>query len=297
MTKKRIIIFVLISSLLPWTALLISSLCGNTYESDATNLILSFAMLCPTIAVLATIKLTKEDILLVGEKSLNLGISLKGNKKWWFLLGIFTPVFYVELGYLFYYVLFPKAYDLALLDEVIEIFGFKLEFIWIVTIYYMISAIWFSVCALGEEIGWRAYLYPKLEELMGEGKALIVGGVIWAVWHFPMLYIGHNFGKGYWGEPWSGFVAFTIYCVAVGSVLYFFTKKTKSVWVAGFMHSIHNTLAGASLLRVMQTKEGVPAFALESPVSMLLTSIPVIVLGSALICVSFMKKKKTKKVS
>ena len=196
MTIKRILIYVLISSFLPWIVLLVSSLCGNTYESDVTQVILSFAMLCPAIAVFATIKLTKEDILVAGEKSLNLGISLKGKKKWWFLLGIFTPVIYVELGYLLYYVFFPKAYDLALLDEAITIFGVKREYIWVVTFYFMLSAIWLSVGGLGEEIGWRAYLYPKLEELMGEGKALLVGGVIWAVWHFPMLYIGHNFGKG-----------------------------------------------------------------------------------------------------
>lgn len=295
MTIKRILIYVLISFLLPWIVLLVSSLCGNTYESDVTQVILSFAMLCPAIAVFATIKLTKEDILVAGEKSLNLGISLKGKKKWWFLLGIFTPVIYVELGYLFYYLLFPKAYDLALLDEAITIFGVKREFIWVVTFYFMLSAIWLSVGGLGEEIGWRAYLYPKLEELMGEGKALLVGGVIWAVWHFPMLYIGHNFGKGYWGEPWSGFAVFTIYCVMIGSVLYFFTKKTKSVWVAGFMHSIHNTIAGASLLKMMQTEEGVPKWALESPVSMLLSSVPVIILGSVLIGISFYKSKSRAK--
>lgn len=297
MTIKRILIYILISFLLPWTALLISGMCGNTYESGMTQLILSLAMLCPTIAVFATIKLTKEDILVAGEKSLNLGISLTGKKKWWFLLGIFTPVIYVELGYLLYYVFFPKAYDLALLDEVVAIFGIKREMLWVVTIYFMMSSIWLSVCALGEEIGWRAYLYPKLEEVMGEGKALLVGGVIWAVWHFPMLYIGHNFGKGYWGEPWTGFAAFTIYCVAIGSVLHFFTKKTKSVWVAGFMHSIHNTISGASLLKLMQTEEGVPAWALESPVSMLLSSVPVIILGSVLIGISFGKKKKTENAS
>ena len=192
-----------------------------------------------------------------------------------------------------YYVFFPRAYDLTLLDELVAIFGIKREMLWVVTIYFMMSSIWLSVCALGEEIGWRAYLYPKLEEVMGEGKALLVGGVIWAVWHFPMLYIGHNFGKGYWGEPWTGFAAFTIYCVAIGSVLYFFTKKTKSVWVAGFMHSIHNTIAGASLLKMMQTEDGVPKWALESPVSMLLSSVPVIILGSILIGISFGKKKKT----
>ena len=59
------------------------------------------------------------------------------------------------------------------------------------------------------------------------------------------------------------------------------------------MHSIHNTIAGASLLKMMQTEEGVPKWALESPVSMLLSSVPVIILGSILIGITFGKNKKT----
>lgn len=294
MTIKRILIYVLISFLLPWTMLLVNSLSGNTYESEMTRVIFIFSMLCPAIAVLATIKLTKEDVLLVGEKSLNLGISFKGKKKWWFVLGIFTPVIYVELGYLFYYLLFPKAYEVAVLDEIVAAFGIKRELIWIVTIYYVINSIMFSIGGLGEEIGWRAYLYPKLEELMGEGKALLVGGVIWAVWHFPMLYIGHNFGKDYWGAPWTGFLTFIIYCIAAGSVFYLFTKKTKSVWAAAFMHAVHNTIASASILRMMLTREGVPAFARESTVEMLIVSVPMIILGGVLIGRSFYKKQSEK---
>lgn len=291
MTVKRIWIYVLFSFLPVYLGTWINGLCGNTYESDMTQVLLSFAMLCPAIAVFLTVKLTKEEVHFVGENSLNLGISLKGRKKWWLLLGIFTPVLYVELGYLFYYLLFPKAYDLAVLDEVVALFGIEREFLWIVTIYYVLSSILFSIGGLGEEIGWRAYLYPKLEDLLGEGRALLVGGIIWAVWHFPILYIGHNFGKGYRGEPWTGFLAFIIYCVTIGSIFYFFTKKTRSVWTAAFMHATHNTMASASILRAILTREGVPAWAKESPVEMLLSSVPGILLGCVMIGISFYKNK------
>lgn len=297
MTKKRIWIYI-VSSFLPiYVGTLINGLCGNTYESDMTQVLLSFFMLCPAVAAFLTIKLTKEDVRLLGENSLALGFSLKGKKKWWFLLAIFVPVLYVELGCLFYYLLFPRAYDLSALDEVVEVFGIKQELLLVVTIYFVINSIWYSIGGLGEEIGWRAYLYPKLEEVMGEGKALVVGGIIWAVWHFPMLYIGHNFGKDYWGEPWTGFLAFTIYCVAMGSIFYFFTKKTKSVWTAAFMHAIHNTIASASLLRIIMTEEGVPAWAKESTVEMLLVSVPLIILGGVLIGLSFWKNKRQVKKS
>lgn len=292
MTKKRIWIYIVLSFLPIYLGTLINGLCGNSYESTSTQVMLSFFMLAPAVAALVTIKLTKEDVRLVGEDSLNLGLSLKGKKKWWLLLAIFMPVFYVELGYLFYYLLFPEAYDLSLLDVYVEAFGIKKELLWVVTIYFVINSIWYSICALGEEVGWRAYLYPKLEKVLGEGGALVAGGIIWSVWHFPMLYIGHNFGTDYWGAPWTGFLAFTIYCVAIGSIINFFTKKTKSVWTAAFMHAIHNTIASASLLRGIMTREGVPAWAKESTVEMLIVSVPLIVLGGIIIGVSFRKKKK-----
>lgn len=294
MTKKRIWIYIILSFLPIYVGTLFNGLCGNSYASEPTQTMLAFFMLAPAVAVFLTVKLTKEDVHLTGEKSLNLGLSFKGKKKWWFLLAIFTPVLYVELGYVFYYLLFSKAYDLNALDVVAKALGIKQELLWIVPFYYVVNSIMFSICALGEEIGWRAYLYPKLEEVMGEGKALIVGGIIWSVWHFPMLYIGHNFGTDYWGAPWMGFLVFTIYCVALGSIFYFFTKKTKSVWTSAFMHAIHNTVASVSLLRVIMTREGVPAWAKESTAEILLVSVPSILLGGLLIAMSFYKNKKSK---
>ncbi len=46
----------------------------------------------------------------------------------------------------------------------------------------------------GEEFGWRGYLQPRLFP----GKpvaAAVVTGVIWAVWHFPIILRGYDFGR------------------------------------------------------------------------------------------------------
>ncbi len=47
-----------------------------------------------------------------------------------------------------------------------------------------------SFIALGEEFGWRAYLVPKLEKLLGLTPSLIIGGIIWGLWHAPFIYDG-----------------------------------------------------------------------------------------------------------
>jgi membrane protease YdiL (CAAX protease family) len=45
---------------------------------------------------------------------------------------------------------------------------------------------------LGEEYGWRGYLLARLLPL-GEIKATLIVGLIWAVWHLPILLIGLNY--------------------------------------------------------------------------------------------------------
>lgn len=58
--------------------------------------------------------------------------------------------------------------------------------------------------ALGEEYGWRGYLLPRLLPL-GEIKATLLVGVVWATWHLPALAIGLN----YPGEPlWAALLVF-----------------------------------------------------------------------------------------
>ncbi len=52
--------------------------------------------------------------------------------------------------------------------------------------------------ALGEELGWRGFFFPTLAERWGEAKALALTGVVWGVWHTPLVLAGFN----YPGHPW-----------------------------------------------------------------------------------------------
>ena len=157
--------------------------------------------------------------------------------------------------------------------------GIPKELLFLLPLSVIASTFIFSFGALGEEIGWRGYLYPKLEELFGTTKAVIIGGIIWGVWHFPAIYAGHNFGHDYIGEPWTGFAVFTIFTTVVGAVLYYFTKRTDSVWVAAFMHAANNAFSAATILGLAYSDKKISGLALESPLRLLIISIPVIILG------------------
>ena len=94
---------------------------------------------------------------------------------------------------------------------------------------------------IGEELGWRAFLYDKLEKLAGLHGSIIIGGIIWGLWHAPLTCIGHNFGTDYPGFPYVGIFKMCIFCTLLGIMLTYVTEMSGSVWPAAFMHAIFNS--------------------------------------------------------
>ncbi len=289
MTKKRIGIYLLITFGVVWGMTISYLLLGGSYEDRAMGFILTLSMLTPAIATIITRKVTKEGLPVTGENSLMLGIDLK-NKKWlWFLLAFLIPILYWDLGILFYYGIFPQAFDISALDAL----GIPEKMLFLLPFSGISSSFLLSFGALGEEIGWRTYLYPKLEELYGTAKAVIIGGIIWGAWHFPAIYAGHNFGHGYFLEPWSGFFVFTIDTIVTGNILFYITKKTKSVWAPAFMHAAFNTFSGFTILGMAYSEEKLSGIGLQSPVRLLLITVPGMIFSAVLY--TKMKKSNAKK--
>ena len=44
-----------------------------------------------------------------------------------------------------------------------------------------------AVWSLGEELGWRGFLFPRLQQRFGFHGACLISGLIWAVWHYPEI--------------------------------------------------------------------------------------------------------------
>ena len=273
--RKRVIIYTILTFLLVWGVMIPYLICGGEYNSKAMELMLIYSMLCPALSVIITRKITNEGYDMTGPKSMKLGIDLR-NKKWiFYILAFILPIVYFDLGELIYYAIFPKTLDFSQLNNL----GIPKKLLFLLPLSVIASTFIFSFGALGEEIGWRGYLYPKLEELFGTTKAVIIGGIIWGVWHYPALYAGHNFGHNYIGEPWTGFIVFTIFTIVVGAILYYFTKRTDSVWGAAFMHAANNAFSSATILGLAYSDKKISGLALESPIRLLIISIPVIILG------------------
>ncbi|GAA1489231.1 hypothetical protein GCM10009626_19770 [Brachybacterium sacelli] len=78
-----------------------------------------------------------------------------------------------------------------------------------------------TVFALGEEIGWRGWLWPALKPL-GRVRASVLGGIIWSLWHLPVLAIGYNYA----GQPRAAAIGmFLLPCIAMSLLFNALTER------------------------------------------------------------------------
>jgi len=97
-----------------------------------------------------------------------------------------------------------------------------------------------SVAGLGEELGWRGFLLPKLMPL-GRPRAYALLGVIWGLWHAPLILFA-GFGYGH-GRPVAGLFVFVALLVAFGVFMNELTLRHRSSILAGWIHGVFNSQA------------------------------------------------------
>lgn len=100
-----------------------------------------------------------------------------------------------------------------------------------------------TLFALGEELGWRGYLLPKLLPL-GEFPAMLISGVIWGLWHAPAILQGHNYPD----RPLLGVGMMIVFTVLLGIFFSWLYLKTASPWAPALGHGTVNAVAGLPLL-------------------------------------------------
>lgn len=92
-------------------------------------------------------------------------------------------------------------------------------------------------------------MYPILKEHFGIVKGRLIGGVVWGVWHWPiMLLAGYEYGMTYWGAPVTGSLLFCVITIAMGILFDFLYEKTNCIWVPALCHGAINAFAGVPTL-------------------------------------------------
>jgi len=91
--------------------------------------------------------------------------------------------------------------------------------------------------ALGEEIGWRGFLVPKLAEGTTFTRTALISGIIWASWHMPLIIFADYNG----GTPTLYSIAcFAVMVVGISFPLAWLRLRSGSLWPAALLHASHN---------------------------------------------------------
>jgi len=259
--QKRILIYLGWAFGISWLTGLIIFLTGGldkspSFDIGGAQISLAYILLAtaymygPALANVLTRLLTHE-----GKQDLNLKPHFNAGKWKYFLLAWFLPGLLTIAGLVIYFLVFPDHFDpdLSMLTNQLNAGSSNLAINpWLIVILQAIQAILFSpllnaIPTFGEEFGWRGYLLPKLMPLGGQ-KAVLLTGLIWGVWHWPVILMGYNYGSQYFGAPYLGPLAMVWFTLALSVIFGWVTIKSKNVWPAVIAHSAVNGIAALGLL-------------------------------------------------
>lgn len=96
-----------------------------------------------------------------------------------------------------------------------------------------------AFAAFGEEFGWRGFLQKEWTHI-GFWKSSLLIGLIWGIWHFPLIYGGYN----YPGEPVLGMIMMTVFTIVWAPIHAYVTVMGRSVIPAAITHGTINAIGG-----------------------------------------------------
>jgi len=213
--------------------------------------LLALSMFVPTLGVL----FAKADIK-------EMGWRLRLDKNWKYIaFAWLAPTVFQIIGAVFYFMVFPEDFTpdetlkRLMVAESYQEYQKNGSNYWSVIaeeIFYSLTSfgkVTGTVLGLGEEIGWRGFMYPELKNKHGRTKGLLIGGVIHGAWHFPvMIGVGYEYGKEYIGAPVLGLVVFCLFTVSMGIVADFLYVKSGSIWLPAIFHATINGAPSPGIL-------------------------------------------------
>lgn len=242
-----------------------------------------FGMIIPSIAHIITRLVTKE-----GFKNTYLGLNTKG-KMGYFIASAAVPLAYSFISMVLIWLIFSGETGLSGLFSAADNTTAGL-----LLLQFSYSVICFFP-AFGEEWGWRGYMMPKLLELMPKPAAVIVGGVIWGLWHAPLTVVGHNFGVDYPGYPFVGIGLMCLMCTLMNAFLTLITEKTKSVYPAAFCHALNNNLSFGVMFAIFGSEAAIDKISEVDAITGFLSYIWILAVVGTVSFILLMKKDKRDK--
>jgi uncharacterized protein len=190
-------------------------------------------MWCPALAATATLRLNRRSLKELG---------WQWGKTRYQIQSWYIPLFYAAIAYVIVWTLglgkFGNPQFFERVGNAMHLHGPG----WVSTAVGIVligtlGMIRSIASALGEEIGWRGFLVPQLSQTFSFTTTAFVSGIVWALWHYPILIFGdYNAGT----PTWYGLTCFTVMVVSGSFIFAWMRLKSGSLWTGAILHASHN---------------------------------------------------------
>jgi membrane protease YdiL (CAAX protease family) len=198
------------------------------------GMVVTLVMWCPTLAALATSAVYKVELA-------TLGWNWRPVKYEW--LAYLLPILYALPVYLGCWAFVSGSFDYASFSKSFADTYSMMQWPNLATLglgvplLATLGMVGSLSHALGEEIGWRGFLLPRLTGRFGFTVGCLISGTVWAVWHYPgLLWADYNAGT----QPLYAMACFTLMVVPMAFVMGWLRLKSGSLWPCAVLHASHN---------------------------------------------------------
>jgi membrane protease YdiL (CAAX protease family) len=186
-----------------------------------------------------------------------LGLRTLGLRSWPAALAV--PV----LGVL----LVPYAVALALGSADLVAWTASVGFVGGLAVNLVVGIATLTVLALGEEIGWRGYLLPRVQTLVPRRWAAVVVGFVHGLFHLPLILLTTTYDSV--GSRWVVAPMVVLIVTAAGVLYAWLRDRSGSVWPVALAHATVNVVLDGAGLVVAVTPVALAYTAGESGVATL----------------------------
>jgi len=252
---RKPLLFVALTFFFSWLLAAVFYALGGRLNTPAAFVVLLIYMFIPmTMAIIVQKAIYKEP--LRGP----LGISFRPNR--WFLVAWLLPpiIAFATIGVSLllpgveyspemagFYEMFESVLTPEQVEQMrIQAATFPVHPIWLSLVQGLIAGVTINaVAGFGEELGWRGLLQREFGYL-GFWKSSALIGLIWGVWHAPIIIQGYNYPQ----HPVAGILMMTVFTLLLSPIFSYVRLRAKSVIAAAIIHGSLNATVGLAIMVV-----------------------------------------------
>jgi uncharacterized protein len=102
----------------------------------------------------------------------------------------------------------------------------------------------------GEEFGWRGLLFAETRKMGFVGSSIFIG-IVWGIWHAPLILMGHNYPH----HPYGGILMMCLFTTSLCPLFAYVRIKSQSIIGPGMLHGMINATNNMFILYVADPDE------------------------------------------